>query len=84
MYAPLATTKQIQYLQSLTDKAERIKQKHPSLIPLGLMYRKWTLDLTSEQVGLRIQMYNKILQNCYRILYPYLFKQIADSEDLPE
>ena len=77
----LATTKQIAYLQHLADRAEFIKMRHPSLIPQGLMHTKFQLGLTTEQAGLRIQMYRNILDNCNTILYPA--KKKAETEDLP-
>lgn len=77
----LATTKQIAYLQHLADRADFIKMRHPSLIPQGLMHRTFELGLTSEQAGLRIQMYRSILDKCDLVLYPH--KKVAETEDLP-
>ena len=77
----LSTKKQIAYLQNLTDRAEHIKQRHPSLIPQGLMHQVWDISLTSEQAGLRIQMYRHILEQADLQLYPH--KKVAETEDLP-
>lgn len=77
----LATKKQIAYLQHLTDRAENIKQRHPSLIPQGLMHRVWGIDMTSERASARIDYYNAILAQCDTILFPH--KKVAETEDLP-
>ena len=77
----LATIKQINYLQHLTDRAQFIKLRHPSLIPDGLYHTKWDINMTSEQAGLRIQMYRTILERCDAILFPR--KKVAENEDLP-
>ena len=77
----LATIKQIEYLQHLTDRAQFIKMRHPSLIPQGLMHRKWDIGMTSEKAGLRIQMYRNILDKADAILFPR--KKVAENEDLP-
>lgn len=77
----LATTKQIAYLQHLTDSAESIRRKHPSLIPVGLTHAKWELGMTSERASLCIRYYNAILDQAYAILYPR--KKVAETEDLP-
>lgn len=81
MYTPIATSKQIAYLQHLTDRAEYYKMRHPSVIPDGLYYRKWELGITSEKIGLYIQMYRSILDKANAILYPR--KKVAENEDLP-
>lgn len=65
----LATRKQIEYLQSLTDRAERIKQRHPSLIPMGLYYKKWDIGMTSERAGHTIDYYKAILAEADKHLY---------------
>ena len=77
----LATTKQIAYLQHLTDRAENIKQRHPSLIPQGLMHHQWDIDMTSEKASARIDYYNAILANADAVLFPR--KKVAETEDLP-
>lgn len=77
----LSTKKQIAYLQHLTDRAENIKQRHPSLIPQGLMHQVWGIDMTSEKASARIDYYNAILRQCDLVLYPR--KQVAENEDLP-
>ena len=63
-----ATEKQIDYLNSLSDRAQRIKRAHPSLIPMGLYPQKFELGLTKEEAGLRIQMYKSILAKCDLVL----------------
>ena len=79
----LATRKQIDYLQSLADRAEGIRRKHPSLIPAGLYYERWTPDMTSAKASLRIRMYQSILAKADQALYPR--KQVSSTaEDLPE
>ena len=77
----LATIKQIAYLQHLADRTEFIKMRHPSLIPQGLMHTKFQFGLTSDQAGLRIQMYRAILEQADSVLYP--LKKVAENEDLP-
>ena len=77
----LATLRQIQYLQLLADRTEYIKERHPSLIPQGLMHTKWDIDMTSEKAGLRIQMYRSILNQADAILHPW--KKVAETDDLP-
>lgn len=77
----LSTKKQIAYLQHLTDRAESIKQRHPSLIPQGLMHQVWEMGMTSEKASARIDYYNAILRQCDLVLYPH--KQVAENEDLP-
>lgn len=78
----LATLKQIHYLQALADRAQFIKTRHPSLIPQGLMHRKFDIDMTSEQAGLRIQMYQNILDKAHYEMYPSL-RKAKETEDLP-
>lgn len=63
-----ATEKQINYLNSLSERAQAIKRYHPSLIPMGLYPQKFELGLTKHEVGLRIQMYKHILANCDMVL----------------
>ena len=77
----LATKKQIAYLQNLADRAQFIKTRHPSLIPQGLMHTKFQLGLTTEEVGLRIQMYRNIVESAHEIMYPR--KKVTENEDLP-
>ena len=79
----LATRKQISFLQGLADRAEMIRQRHPSLIPDGLYYERWTCDMTSEKASLRIQMYQSILAKADQVLYPRK-KVSSTAEDLPE
>ena len=66
----LATQKQLTYLQALTDKAEAIRQRHPSLIPLGLYHKVWGMGMTSEKASLRIQFYQSILDRADREMHP--------------
>ena len=77
----LATMRQIQYLQHLTDRAEQIKTRHPSLIPQGLMYRKWDIDMTSEKASARIDYLSAILSKADAILFRR--PKVAENEDLP-
>ena len=77
----LSTKKQIAYLQHLTDRAESIKQRHPSLIPQGLMHQVWEMDMTSEKASARINYYEAILNKCDLVLFPK--KKVAETEDLP-
>ena len=77
----LATNKQIKYLQELADKAERIKTKHPSLIPQGLFYQRWELGITSDKASLCIQFYKEILRKADEILNPA--RKVSEIEDLP-
>jgi len=77
----LATIKQINYLQHLADRAQFIKMRHPSLIPQGLMHTQFSLGLTSDQAGLRIQMYRSILDQADAVLYPR--KKVSENEDMP-
>ena len=77
----LATMRQIQYLQALTDRAEHIKMRHPSLIPDGLYHKRWDIGMTSEKAHLLILMYNAILAQCDQILFHR--KKVAQNEDLP-
>lgn len=66
----LATRKQVTYLQDLTDKAEAIRRKHPSLIPSGLYHTKWGEGMTSEKASLRIQFYQSILDKAEKAMHP--------------
>lgn len=77
----LATKKQIAYLQHLSDRAEDIKAKHPSLIPQGLMHRVWDIGMTSDQASARIDYHNAILAQADAILFGR--KKVAINEDLP-
>ena len=79
--ALLATTKQIAYLQSLADKADFIKMRHPSLIPQGLDYIRWELGITSDKASRCIQFYNEILRKADAMLHPT--PKVAETEDLP-
>ena len=77
----LATKNQIAYLQHLTDRAEFIKMRHPSLIPQGLMHRVWNIDMTSDQASARIDYHKAILAQADAVLYPW--KKLRETEDLP-
>lgn len=77
----LATKSQIKYLQYLTDRAEYIRQTHPSLIPQGLTHTIWGIDMTSEKASARINYYNAILSSCNRALFDR--KKVAEIEDIP-
>ena len=77
----LATRKQIAYLQHLTDRAEFIKMRHPSLIPQGLTHTTWDMGMTSTKASARIAYYNAILDACDAILFRR--KKVAETEDLP-
>jgi hypothetical protein len=66
----LATQKQIAYLQALTDKAEAIRRRHPSLIPLGLYHTVWGMGMTSEKASLKIQFYQSILAKADEAMHP--------------
>lgn len=78
----LATTKQIQYLQDLADRADYLKMRHPSLIPQGLMHIKWDNEgVTSDKASRCIQFYNEILRKADEILHPT--PKVAENEDLP-
>ena len=73
----LATTKQIQYLQALADRADFIKMRHPSLIPQGLSHIRWELGITSDKASRCIQFYNEILRRADEIIHP------TPKDDLP-
>lgn len=77
----LATSKQIAYLQTLADRAEIIKTKHPSLIPQGLYYQRWELGITSDRASRCIQFYREILANADLQLNPQ--SKMAQIEDMP-
>ena len=77
----LATTKQIQYLQALADRAEHLKMRHPSLIPQGLEHIRWELGITSDKASRCIQFYNEILGKADLFLHPR--KKEPEIEDLP-
>ena len=78
----LATTKQIQYLQVLADKAEFIKMRHPSLIPQGLHHIVWeNIGITSDKASNCIKFYNEILRKADLALHPS--KKVSETEDLP-
>ena len=79
--ALLATTKQIDYLQVLADKAEFIKMRHPSLIPQGLFHIRWELGITSEKASNCIKFYNEILNKADLELHPR--SVVSETEDLP-
>ena len=64
----LATKRQIAYLQALTDKVEVVRRSWPWLIPLGLEYKRWDIDMTSDKASARIDYYNAILRQCYAIM----------------
>ena len=78
----LATPKQIAYLQDLTDRAEYIRLRHPSIIPQGLAHTTWTTAMTSDKAHARIDYYKAILDSAYFALYPW--RRLAEKEDLPE
>lgn len=78
----LATARQIEYLQHLTDRAEYLKQKHPALIPQGLFHKKWDINITSERASLTIRFYQVILEKANDALYHR--KKVSKNEDLPE
>ena len=49
-----ATKRQVAYLNHLSDRAEFIKMRHPSLIPQGLMRETYQFGmLSSEKAGLQ-------------------------------
>jgi len=77
----LASRAQIAYLQRMTDEADLIKMRHPSLIPQGLMHRRWEFGLSRERAGLYIQMYRSILSKCPSFLFR--LKRTEDADDLP-
>lgn len=78
----LATKKQIAYLQSLADKAEFIKMRHPSLIPQGLTHITWADEgVNSDKASRCIQFYDEILRKAEEILHPAA--KVAVTEDLP-
>ena len=77
----LATKKQLAYLQHLTDEAEHIKLRHPSLIPAGITHTNWEPGMTSDKASARISYYNAILNQAHAILFPA--KKVAVNEDLP-
>lgn len=83
MFTPLATMKQLRYLQDLADRTEIIRLRHPSLVPQGLTHTTFQYGMTSEKAGLRIQMYRNILDACFAELHPKKEKA-TDTEDLPE
>ena len=65
----LATKRQIEYLQHLTDRAEYIKQRHPALIPQGLYHTRWGFGMTSDIASARIDFYKAILERADKSLY---------------
>lgn len=65
----LATKRQIEYLQHLTDRAEYIKKRHPGLIPCGLYHTKWDIGMTSDLASSRIDYYKDILAKADKSLY---------------
>lgn len=77
----LATRKQIDYLQHLTDRAEYIKKRVPGMIPCGLYHRKWDCDMTSSLASSRIAYYCNILDSVDKSLYSR--KKVSENEDLP-
>ena len=77
----LATTKQIQYLQVLADKADFIKMRHPSLIPQGLYHLQWEHGITSDKASRCIQFYKEILDKADLALHPA--RKVSETEDLP-
>ena len=77
----LATKTQISYLQHLTDRAQFIKMRHPSLIPDGLYHTKWDIGMTSEKASMRIGYMSAILDRADAILFRK--PKVAHNEDLP-
>lgn len=65
----LATRRQIDYLQHLTDRADYLKWRHPSLIPAGLYHQKWDIGMTSERASLMIEFYRNIVESANKKLY---------------
>ena len=65
----LATQRQIDYLQHLTDRADFLKMRHPSLIPAGLYHQRWDMGLTSERASLMIDFYRNIVDQANAKLY---------------
>ena len=65
----LATRRQIEYLQHLTDRAEYLKRKHPALIPSGMYHRVWDLGMTSDLASARIDYYKAIVDSAHKKLY---------------
>lgn len=80
MYQPLATPRQVAYLQHLTDRAVYLKMRHPSLVPNGIFPIIWE-SMTSEKAQLRIRFYQSILDRADLILHPS--PKVAETEDLP-
>lgn len=80
MYQPLATAKQVAYLQHLTDRAVYLKMRHPSLVPNGIFPIIWE-SMTSEKAQLRIRFYQSILDRADLILHPAT--KVAETEDFP-
>ena len=78
-----ATIEQIAYLQELTDTADIVKTRHPSLIPQGLYRTKWEFGISKKEAGLRIQMYRRILESCPPCTLPRRSRKVADTDDLP-
>lgn len=82
MYTPIATAKQVAYLQHLTDRAVYLKMRHPSIIPDGIFPTTWgDTIMTSERAKLRIQMFKSILEKADLVLHP---QKSVIIEDLPE
>lgn len=78
----LATNKQIAYLQSLADRCDVIKLRHPSLIPQGLAHIKWADEgVTSDKASRCIKFYTEILRKADLVLHPTA--KVAVKEDLP-
>ncbi len=65
----LATSKQISHLQYLTDRAEYIRMRHPSLIPQGFQHTIWPIGMTSEKASARITYLRSFLDKANDALY---------------
>ena len=61
----LATQRQIDYLQALTDHLEFLRQRCPWVTPMGLEYKRWDIDMTSDKASARIEYYKAILRQCH-------------------
>lgn len=65
----LATRRQIEYLQHLTDRAAYLKRKHPALIPNGVFHKVWDMGMTSDLASARIEYMSRIVTNANNMLY---------------
>lgn len=64
----LATRKQIEYLNHLSQRAAYLKMRHPSLIPDGL-YNQSFDGITSERASMVIEYHLSILNKANEQLY---------------